>query len=85
MVSLGDGCYQEHGGGMSDKEWCGQHANYESINVRWVLHSSVEDARQHVRKLTDDELLFCLKGEGRRITVGRMLEAEAKRRRAKAA
>ncbi len=66
---------------MSDKEWCPVHGNYEGTTVRWVLHSSVDEAKQHVKKLTDDELVFCLRGEGRRITVGRMLEAEARRRK----
>ncbi len=66
---------------MNDKEWCAVHGNYEGTNVRWVLHSSVEEAKQHVGKLTDDELVYCLRSEGRRITVGRMLEVEARRRK----
>lgn len=54
---------------------------YLTSAVNWVLHSAVEDARYWHKRLTDEEIDYCLEKENR-VTVRRMLETE-KRRRAK--
>ena len=54
-------------------------AKKESKAVSWVLHSSVEEARYWHKRLTGEELDYCLSKESR-ITVRRMLQRELNRR-----
>lgn len=50
-------------------------------NVRWILCCSVTDQnyKDHIPKLTDKELLYCLENETRKTSLKR-LENEAKKR-----
>lgn len=51
----------------------------ESRPVKWVLYSSVQDAKDHVGELTDEEIEYCGEKENR-LTVRRILERERNRR-----
>ena len=53
----------------------------ETSNVRWILSNSVNDInfRSALPKLTDEELLFCLRLEIRKGARGRLM-AQARKR-----
>lgn len=64
---------------MGISENCLIHGVKESSAVQWTLHSAVEDARDHVGQLTEEEITYCLQKE-KRVTVQKMLQSELKKR-----
>ena len=56
----------------------------ESDPVRWVLRSSVDCAKGYEKKLTDEELQYCIKTEGAktppRVSIMKLLEIETRKR-----
>lgn len=52
-----------------------------SRNIGWILHNSAEDVnfKSQLPRLTDEELVFCLRNETRK-TALRQLKREAKKR-----